>query len=203
MTMRTVLLVALVIMQTACALGGPSKPSKFYVLSAIPGTPVPRPESADAPFSIAVGPVSLPDTVGRPQIITRVDANRIELNEFNRWGGDLGQNVVRVLTQDLMARLNTEDVSGYPWQGAEKPLYQVRVQFFHFEGELGKRARLSGVWQLLDGQHGCQLTVRRFDIEKTPRAADYGGFVQALSEGLARLSQNIAEGIAAARPSCP
>jgi hypothetical protein len=190
-------------MQTACSLGGPSKPSTFYVLSAVTGPPVAGREATQAPLSVAVGPVTLPDIYDRPQIVTRPDPNRIELAEFDRWGGDLNQDLLRVLTQNLIGQLSTDDVAAYPWPGSERPVYQVAVRFFHLDGELGKRAYLAGIWQLLDGRAGCQLAARRFDITETPRGADYDAFVQALSEGLAGLSQEIATGIVAARPGCP
>ena len=203
MKMRNLLLVVLVLMQTACSLGAPSKPSRFYVLSAAGNAPEAVRGSTNTGLSVAVGPVTLPDVLNRPQIVTRADTNRIELAEFDRWGGDLNQDVTRVLTQNLIGRLNTGNVATYPWQGSDRPVYQVAVSFFHFDGELGKRAYLSGIWQLLDGRGGCQLAVDRFDITETPSADDYAAFVQALSEGLGKLSQEIAGGIAAAKPGCP
>ena len=203
MTTRNLLLLVLVIMQTACSIGGPSKPSSFYVLSPVPGTPVARTGTTSPPLSVAVGPISLPDVLDRPQIVTRTDDNRIELAEFDRWGGDLGQDIVRVLTQDLMTRLDSDNISASPWTGSDKPLYQVGVRFFHFEGLLGKRARLAGTWQLLDGRRGCQFEVRRFDITQKPEGADYSALVQALSAGLGALSQEIAAAIVTAAPACP
>jgi uncharacterized lipoprotein YmbA len=200
MYVRNLALTMWIIMQAACSLGGPSKPSAFYALSSVAGAPVPGRESV--PLSVAVGPITLPDIVDRPQIVKRPDVNRIDLAEFDRWAGDLNQDLVRVLTQDLMARLHTDDVGTYPWQGADRPVYRVTAHFFHFDGELGKRAYLSGIWQLLDGHDDCRLTVRRFDITKTPEGADYAAFAQALSEGVADLSQEIAAGIAVATPGC-
>lgn len=202
MTLRNLLLIGLLVMQTACSLGGPSRPSEFYVLSTAKGTPVAGRQAATMPLSVAVGPITLPDILDRPQIVTQPDVNRIELAEFNRWAGDLNQDVLRVLMENLMGRLNTDEVAAYPWQGSDRPTYQIAVRIFHFDGELSKRARLSGVWQLIDGRDGCQLAARRFDITETPAGVGYVAYVQALSEGLAELSQDIATGVAAARPGC-
>ena len=203
MNIRNLLLPILVITLAACSIGGPSKPSTFYVLSNATGTPVAAHTSTPAALSIAVGPITLPDIYDRPQIVTRTDANRIGLAEFDRWAGDLNQDMSRVLTQNLMGRLNTDAVATYPWQGSDRPVFQVAVRFFRFDGEPGKRAELSGIWQLLDGGAGCQLKARRFDITETPAGPDYAAFVQALSEGLAALGQDIATGITTARPGCP
>lgn len=201
MTTRNLLLLVLVITQAACSIGGPSKPSNFYVLSPVPGAPMAR-TGTSPPLSVAVGPISLPDVLDRPQIVTRTDDNRVELAEFDRWGGDLGQDIVRVLTQNLMTRLDSDNISASPWTGSDKPQYQVGVRFFHFEGVLGKRARMAGTWQLLDGRRGCQFAVRRFDITQTPQGADYSALVQALSVGLGALSQEIAAAVVTAAPAC-
>jgi len=77
------------------------------------------------------------------------------------------------------------------------------VRFFHFEGVLGKRVRMAGTWQLLDGRRGCQIAVRRFDSTQTPQGADYSALVHALSVGLGALSQEIAAAIVTAAPACP
>jgi uncharacterized lipoprotein YmbA len=195
-------LLVLAALQTACSLGGPSKPSKFYVLSASPASPVAGRESADVPLAVAVGPVELPDIFDRPQIVTRPGANRIDLAEFNRWGGDLNADLSRVLVQNLMVRLNTQNVSAYPLLRDARADFRVAVRFFRFDGELGKRVNLSGTWQLLDGESGCPLATRGFDISEMPAGPTYDDFVQAISDGVAKLSQAIAVTIAAAKPGC-
>jgi uncharacterized lipoprotein YmbA len=195
-------LVVLAALQTACSLGGPSRPAEFYVLSASPATPVAGRESSDVPLSVAVGPVDLPDIFDRPQIVTRPGANRIGLAEFNRWGGDLNADLSRVLVQNLMVRLNTQNVFTYPLLRDARADYRVAMRFFRFDGELGKRVTLSGTWQLLNGDSGCPLATRGFDISETPTGPTYDDFVQAISDGVAQLSQEIAVQIVAAKPGC-
>jgi len=195
-------LVVLAALQTACSLGGPSRPAQFYVLSVSPAPPVAGRESAEVPLSVAVGPVDLPDIFDRPQIVTRPGANRLDLAEFNRWAGDLNADLSRVLIQDLMVRLNTQHVLAYPLLRDARADFRVAMRFFRFDGELGKRVNLSGTWQLLDGDSGCPLATRGFDIEETPAGPAYDDFVQAISEGVAQLSQEIAVTIATVKPGC-
>lgn len=203
MKLRTLLwLVALVLAQSACSIGGVSTPARFYVLDAVPGAPATGGESAKTHGSLAVGPVTLPDIFDRPQIVTRHGANRIELAEFDRWSGDLGQNLTRVLTENLMDRLPADAVAAYPWRGGEQPVYQVAVRFSRFDGEPGRFATIAGHWQLLDGRDGCQLRRHRFTITETPQAADYEAYVQALSAGLARLGGEIAAALVTTNPGC-
>jgi uncharacterized lipoprotein YmbA len=102
----------------------------------------------------------------------------------------------------MMTRLNTDSIVAYPWQGSDRPDYQVSMRFFSLDGQLDERAYLAGIWELLDGALGCRLATQRFDISETTVGSGYPAFVQAMSEGLAELSQQIAVAVAQARPGC-
>ena len=199
---RTHLLVVLLSLLVAGCIGSPTRPSTFYVLSADAGVPVATREAPAAPLSVGLGPVELPDVLDRPQIVTRPDPNRVDLAEFDRWGGDLGKDLSRVLAQNLMERLNTDAVLLYPWSSSRRPDFEVSIQFFRFDGELGKRAELEGVWRLSDTRRDCQPVSRRFRIVETPASSGYAGLVSAISRGVAKLSEEIALGVAAAGAGC-
>jgi uncharacterized lipoprotein YmbA len=142
------------------------------------------------------------DVFDRPQIVTRPDPNQVRLAEFDRWAGDLKKNLEQVLAQNLMSRLNTDSVVAFPWSSRSEPDFQIAVRFFHFDGEVGQLARIEGVWRLLDGVKGCELAARSFRIEERPERSDYAEFVSAMSHAVARLSQEIAEKVAATQPGC-
>jgi uncharacterized lipoprotein YmbA len=199
---RTHLLVVLLSLLLAGCIGSPTRPSTFYVLSADAGVPVATREAPAAPLSVGLGPVELPDVLDRPQIVTRPDPNRVDLAEFDRWGGDLGKDLSRVLAQNLMGRLNTDAVMLYPWSSSRRPDFEVSIQFFRFDGELGKRAELEGVWRLSDTRRDCEPVSRRFRIVETPASSGYAGLVSAISRGVAKLSEEIAAAVAAAGAGC-
>lgn len=199
---RTHLLVVLLSLLLAGCIGSPTRPSTFYVLSADAGVPVETREAPAAPLSVGLGPVELPDVLDRPQIVTRPDPNRVDLAEFDRWGGDLGKDLSRVLAQNLMGRLNTDAVMLYPWSSSRRPDYEVSIQFFRFDGELDKLVELEGVWWLTDTRGGCEPVSRRFRIAESPPASGYAGLVAAISRGVARLSDEVAAAIAAAAAGC-
>jgi uncharacterized lipoprotein YmbA len=199
---RINLLAALLGLLVAGCIGTPTRPSSFYVLSTEAGTPVAGRESPAAPLSLGLGPVELPDVLDRPQIVTRPDPNRIDLAEYDRWGGDLGKDLSRVLAQNLMERLNTDAVLLYPWSSSRRPDFEVSIRFFRFDGELDKRAELEGVWRLSDTRRGCEPVSRRFRIAETSPSSGYAGLVAAISRGVAKLSDEIAAAIAAASAGC-
>lgn len=196
------LMVILVLAQAGCSIGGSSRPAEFYVLNVEPGTPVSGRTAAAGPLSVGLGPVTLPDIFDRPQIVTRPEPNRLDMAEFDRWGGDLNRDLSRVLAQNLMSRLNTDSILPHPWSSRDNPDFQVAVQVFRFDGELGKVARFEGVWRLLDGARGCELATHRFSFTESPAGSGYPEFVSAMSRAVARLSQEIAEQVGQARPGC-
>ena len=195
--------VVLVVLQTGCTIGQPSKPSEFYVLNAEPASPVSGRSDPATPLMLGLGPLSMPDVFDRPQIVTRPDPNRVQLAEFDRWAGDLKKNLEQVLAQNLMSRLNTDSVVAFPWSSRSEPDLQIAVHFFRFDGQVGQLVRMEGVWRLLDGARGCEISARSFSFEEVPAGQSYAEFVSAMSHAVARLSQEIAEKIAATKPGCP
>ena len=196
------LIAMLVLLQTGCSVGGASRPSEFYVLNTEPGTPVSGRTAPADPLTVGLGPVTMPDIFDRPQIVTRPEPNQIDLAEFDRWGGDLNRDLSRVLAQNLMSRLNTDSILPHPWSRSDNPQFQVAVQVFRFDGELGNVARLEGVWRLMDGAKGCELAIHRFRFDESPAGPGYPEFVSAMSRAVAKLSQEIAEQIGKTSPGC-
>lgn len=192
---------AILLLILAGCIGAPTKRSDFYVLSSYPGTPV-RTSSAGNLLAVELGPLSLPEVYDRPQIVTRNEANRISFAEFDRWGGELGKDLARVLARDLMTRLDTESIVPYPWPGRRRPDFQVTVQLFRFDGTLGGEVELEGIWRILDGAGGCELAADGYSISEATEGSGYAELVSAMSRSIATLSQRIAERIATTEPGC-
>jgi uncharacterized lipoprotein YmbA len=202
MNSRHLLAVIALTLGLAACMGKPTRPSQFYLLSPDPGQPVASRATATSPLSIGLGPVTLPEIYERPQIVTRTDSNQIYLAEFDRWGGDLNKDLTRTLAQNLMSRLNTDSVALYPWPGRYKPDFQVSIRFFRLDGQLDSTVTLDGVWRLLDGNKGCELAAHRFEYLEQTTGPGYPELVDAMSHGVTRLSQAIAEKVASSQPGC-
>jgi len=196
----TLLLLAMVLLLAGC-MGKPTRPAEFYVLSTTPGTPVSG-TSAEAPLSLGLGPLTMPEIYDRPQIVTRGDANQIVLAEFDRWGGDLNKDLGRTLARNLMSRLNTDSIVPYPWSSRYAPDFQVTVRVFRFDGVPGENAVFEGIWRVLDAARGCELAADRFTITEKTGGEGYPALVSAMSRAVATLSQAIAEQLAVTQPGC-
>ena len=81
---------------------GHSPPTRLYTLDAVP-PPHPASKGPRAPVQLAA--VHLPPALDRPQIVTQVGPNRLQVSEQDQWGAPLDEIMRRALAQDLLARL--------------------------------------------------------------------------------------------------
>src|SRR5437016_7035731 len=105
--MRGLIAIVSVCVVVTFAAGCASTPaSRFYTLSA---TTTSGATSSDV--SIAVGPVSVPAVVDRPQIVVTTGPNQVRLEEFNRWAAPLQNSIARVVAENVVAMLGTRRVA--------------------------------------------------------------------------------------------
>jgi len=162
-------------------------PSRFYTLSAARG-----PAGMSANLSIAVGPVSVPAVVDRPQIVVSTGPNQVRLEEFNRWAAPLQNNIARVVAENLVAMLGTPRVT---LLSADAD-YRVVIEVQGFESAPGEEAILDAVWSVRRTKDGKAETGRT-TVREAVQEKGYDALAAAHSRALARLSRDIAEAVRA------
>jgi uncharacterized lipoprotein YmbA len=185
--------IAALMLVLAAGCAGTSPPTNFYTLESVSAPPA---LAALPELSLGLGPVLLPDTLDRPQIVIRKAAYSLELAELHHWAGDLKANLGRLMGHRLMALLGTERVSLYPWPRHRQLDYQVRIDVLRFDGQLGGEAQFSGTWALLDGAGRRELHLQAFSLQETAAGAQYRDLVAALSGLANRLAEQIATVVA-------
>jgi uncharacterized lipoprotein YmbA len=177
----------LVALVAACA----SPASHFYTLSA--GAP---PAATSSNLSVAVGPVSVPAVVDRPQIVVTTGPNQVRPEEFNRWAAPLQNSIARVVAENLVAMLGTPRVIlSSQTLGADAD-YRAAIEVQRFESAPGEAATLDAVWTVIRAKDGKSQTGRTTVREATSDKS-YDALAAAHSRALARLSQDIASGVRA------
>ncbi len=179
------------VLMAGCA--GTSPPTHFYELDALQAAP---PVARMPQLSLGLGPIILPDTLDRPQIVTESAPYRRELAEFHRWSGELRTQMGRLLARRLADGLGTGRVFQHPWPPFRKPDYQVRIDVLSMQGSLTDKAVLQGSWTLLNADGRKELQLRAFSMEQPLPGNTYLDMVAALSALVARLGDDIARGIA-------
>lgn len=177
---------------------GSSRPSRFYTLAPLQirngqgGTP------PDA--TLAIGPVEIPESIDRPQIVTRTGANELVVAEFDRWGGSLDTEISGALVATVRDRLASQQIAVAPWRSAilssVGPSYRAAVSVSRFDGIPGQSVVLQGRWELI-GQSGESLGVREATVTERIDGAGYDALVAAMQRALVRFGQQMADSVAA------
>jgi len=175
---------------------GGTKPARFYLLEfeTAGNSPQAEEDAADAVF-VGLMPVVLPDYVTRPQIATRVDANRLDYAEHDRWAEPLSDNVTRVLSIALEDELQGVSTLEFPWPPKLELSCRVNIDVRRFDLHADGSAVLTATWGISAGRQGELLKVGKFDQRETfeeGKKPDYNARVAALSRLLHQLSLQIA-----------
>lgn len=191
MHMRRGLVGALLLVVAGCS---ESPPTEFYTLS---GMQLPPGRSSAPSTVVGVGPVTLPDYLDRPQIVTRASGNRVVLASFHSWVEPVDSMFTRVLVGNLSSLLATDNVVSLP-QRRPLPLdYQVEVDVDRFDADRSGRAVLDARWRVF-GKDGTDLigegrsTIIEPTAEPSAGPASYEAIVAAMSKALGRMSSAIA-----------
>lgn len=184
---RTLVVAAAMVVIAGC--GSPPTP-RFYTLSpqasatAAPAATVDRPR-------IRVGPVSLPESVNRPQFVTRTGTTEVAIAEQHRWAGPLKDEVPRTLASDLARLTGNPQVAADPFGAATWVDYRVTVDFQRFEGVLGGDVVLEAQWTVM-AFNGDIATAGRSDVREPAGVAGYEALAAAYGRALSKVADSIA-----------
>ena len=176
------------VLATGCA---STPPSRFYALSAATG-----PAASASNVAVAVGPVSVPADVDRPQFVVSTGPNQVELDEFNRWASPLQNGIARVVAENLVMMLGTPRVTLYPQTLSADADYRAAIEVQSFASAPGEAAMLDAVWTVRRTKDGKTETGRT-TVREPVREKGFDALAAAHSRAVARLSQDIAGAVRA------
>jgi len=169
---------------------GSAPPSHFYTLSATGASAA----ASASGVSVAVGPVTIPAEVDRPQIVISAGPNQVRLDEFNRWAAPLQDNIARVVAENLVALLGAPHVTLYPQTLSADAQYRAAIEVQSFASAPGQYVAVDAVWtvrRMRDGEtRNGRTTVREPVQEK-----GYDPLVATHSRAILRLSEDIAQAV--------
>lgn len=191
-----VLLLACLLL-SGCA--GSSAATRFYLLAPPPGgqggsATAGSDASGTLGARVAVGPVSVPSYLDRPQIVTREgDGVRLGLAEFDRWAEPLAESLPRVLAEGISHALGGGRVQVFPGGKAEDADIRVTVDVNRLDGSLGGTVVLDAWWALLD-RSGATLRRGRM-VERRAAGADHAALVAAHGALATALADSVATAV--------
>lgn len=171
--------------------GCTSPPSRFYTLSATQS-----PAAPPSPLTIAVGPVSIPAAVDRPEMVVTSGPNQVSLQEFERWASPLDDEIARVVAENLSTLLGAPRVTQADQGTNRDAAYRVAIEVQRFDSNPGQGTALSAVWTVRratdDRNQGG-----RTDARVPASGPGFDAVAAAHSRALAQLSQDIAAAVQA------
>jgi len=180
----------------AVALAGCSRSPRvtFYTLE--PGAQVETVAAATAVPTVAVGPVTLPEVVDRPQLVVRVSANRVDILETHRWAEPLKSEIPRLIAENLGRLLGSSRVSSYLQHAGADADYRVLLDIQRFESTPGEAVTVEAVWSLRRAAGGTPKSGRSL-VREPVGAEGYDPLVAAYGRALLAVSRDLASAIRA------
>ena len=179
-----------VVAATGCAGTQP----RLFVLTPIPvGNGAVRSRGNRA---IGVQPVTMPDYLDRPEIVSYASTNELSASRDDQWAERLPTNVTRVLAENLSILLGTDRVQVMPSRRSDRTDYEVSVAFDRFSRAASGQCVLDAQWAVLDSVMQKTLARDRTRIATPVADGGYPALVAAMNENLTVLSRDIATAIA-------
>lgn len=191
--LRLLFLFTIATLLSGC-IGGTTKPSSFYSLSASEGSHQENVSRKGGP-GVRVGLFAFPDYLSRPNIVTRSTDNSFVIDEFQRWAGSLENDFHRMLGANLGALLDSGNISVHPSDSVSGAQYKLTGEIVSFDGYLGQKVILDVRWFIVDPQDDKTYLSMQSVITEPVDAADYAAFVSAQSRALGKLSRVMADEI--------
>ena len=185
---------SLLLLTLLAACGSKKAPDiRYYSLtSATPSSELPAADTF--PTRVGVGPVSLPQLLKRPHLVTRSEDFRVLHAEFDRWSGDLQEEVGQVLADNLAGQFGADNVVLFHLGKLVTPEWQLIVEIVRREGELGRAAYLEARWSLTNERKKVALSGAAQYREKLADSS-YTALVAAQNLLLQNFSREIVEKI--------
>lgn len=198
--MRSALVALAVLVLAATGCSRSPRPT-FYTLMPVQ-TAAEAPAADTAAPSVAVGPVSLPEMVDRPQLVVREGANRVEVLEMQRWAEPLKTSIPNYLARELGVRLGSSRVASYQQFSGRGADYRMLVDILRFESLPEDSVTVEANWVLRRSGLGASRTGHCLVREKI-LGAGYEAVVAAYGRALSGVADELAKGVRAefaARP---
>jgi len=140
-------------------------------------------------YAVAVGPVTVPSTVDRPQIVIQVAPNRVALLDDQRWAEPLNSAIPRAIASDLGQLLGVPTVM-FPQDSMADVKYRVAVEIRNFISVPGEAATVEATWTVF-GPHDA-LKRGQLLAREPVKDAGYEALAAAHGRALMRVSREVA-----------
>lgn len=175
---------------TACL--GTSPPSRFFGLVPMSGT-LATSESSEA--MIGIGPISIPDYLKRPQIVTRGSGNEFIVREYDRWVERPDDAIPRLLATNIDMLSPTLVAVAMPYQAEVGIGYRMIGRILRFDTDASGLAVLEMNWGFAKRGESIETSRRARCTAQATNPDDPSAIVAALQQALENCSRDLASAL--------
>ncbi len=173
-------------------LGGCSSKSNFYQLHTASIDDVQHTKHIKKTV-VGIAEVGLPEYLDKPQIVTRLSASRLKINETERWVGAFDKNIQMVLADNLSRMLPQYSFLVRPWEDPVNDRYRIYLSVERFDGDAQTGVvTFSGRWSLVDVENNRLIVGENIGYRERG-GVSVDALVDTQSRLLERLSRHIAQ----------
>ncbi|PLX79739.1 MAG: hypothetical protein C0616_10340 [Desulfuromonas sp.] len=192
-------LIATLFLSACVNLGGGTPETRHYLLDSVIDR---QHEATDTGVDglrqaiIAMAPLELAGYLDRPQVVIRIDGNRLHLADYDRWGEPLPEMMTRVLRENIVSLGQVEAIVDSHSPQAKKADAVLRVTIKRFEGVAGREAALAARYTVQDTEQRKILESRELKLTKELATGGPQALIDAMSRLLEELSFRMARDLA-------
>jgi len=169
---------------------------RYYTLSA--DAPA-RPARADQErYTVRVGPASVPEMLDRPELVLRVSATELAIDDSHRWAEPLRTGIARAVASDLARELDGALVvlaeEGTPPEATD---VEVAIDVQRLDAKMGDSVAIDVTWAARWTDTRPIHTGRSIARAPVAPGGSYDALVVACAQALATLSSDIARSVRA------
>ncbi len=170
-------------------------PSTFYTLTPIPDAAARNTSLIGGHIALGLGPVMFPLFLDRPQIVSRDGENRLAFDEFQRWGGTLQDDFLRIWSENLGHLLGNSKILVFPSEVRFPLDFRILAEVLTFEGTRAGEVVLKVRWSIMD-PYLERLLVSREGVYRQRISGPIGGgatVAAAMSRAVGDFSRDVAD----------
>lgn len=126
-------------------LGCSSPKTSYYRMSSSPISAAP---SVGGQVRLMVGPVSIPASMDRPQMVTQSGSTEVQVHEYHRWAGTLRGDIGQVISSRLAQDLGTSEVWNFSQSTQAQFDYQILVDVQNLDSSEKGGVILDVLWTI-------------------------------------------------------
>ena len=180
---------------SGCVTVGDSPNSRFYMLKHINADKVGQRFEIPSGTITVIGPVSIPQYLDRPQMVTEDERGMMNIAQFDRWGESLDAGIAQLIIENLDLKSSGGTFEMFPCNFAIPLDYQVLVGIQQLRANLKKDLVLAAQWSIIQADTRKMLLAKYSEIVVPVKPHNYSGLADALSEAVGSLTTEIAENL--------